>query len=497
MKSLDEVKAFYKGATVDTNPASDRAVLTHALQAGGLKTQKRTAHNGPRIWRFIMKNSITRLATAALIVLVAILGISLLNRSTQPVYGMTDALELMAQARTMHIQGWYLDQYSSPGERSKQFFEQWYDFENGCYREEGTYDWDGETISRIEICDGEYVMKEGGYVPLGDTLHKTIDFERVEPNAKYDGTMLDSYKQLRQVEGFDKVGEEIINGERYDIWQGEFESSAGAGLHRVRMEAWLSTATGNVARTRRWKKQDDKWVTTYERTLIDRDVPLPEDLFVTEPRPGFEIRTPKEEATIRDRQPFVAWDIYKNTLFNYAPLDFRVRVVFAMKGGCLLACWQGIDNMESRDQSRYFADLQAGGDLPKLPVEVFALSPLPNVRDVMFVGFHLAHTEKETELGRRWYEWSLYVPDQEPPKPSVVMNYRIHYRLNVERTDPIEIRWRQTATPDPQTIETKADFEDKVLKAMAERSDDGLIPENVTYENVMRIAKQLQALNAK
>jgi hypothetical protein len=309
--------------------------------------------------------------------------------------------------------------------------------------------------------------------------------------------MLDCYKQLRQVEGFNVAGEETINGQRYEIWQGEFDHGVGGNIQRVRFEVWLSPATGKVGRTRWQNKQEDQWVTTYERTLIERDVPLPEGLFVTEPRPGHEIKTSKEEATIPHRVPFLEEDLYEDTKFRYASLNYRVRIAFALNDGSLLACWQAVDGLESHDQSKYFVDLQTGADLPKLPVEVFALSPAPNVRDVLFVGFHLAHTEKDTELGRRWYEWSLYVPDREPPKPEAVMNYHIHYRLNVDRTEAISIRSSQTSTPDPQKIETQADFEAKVLRAMAERSDDGAIPEHVTYENVMWLAEQLRASVAK
>ena len=72
-------------------------------------------------------------------------------------------------------------------------------------------------------------------------------------------------------------------------------------------------------------------------------------------------------------------------------MSYGVRAVFVLKGGGVLACWQSVDNLESRDQSKYFENLQTGGDLPKLPVEVLAVSPEPNVRDVMFVGFDIAH----------------------------------------------------------------------------------------------------------
>ena len=193
---------------------------------------------------------------------------------------------------------------------------------------------------------------------------------------------------------------------------------------------------------------------------------------------------------MRDRRPR---DIYKYTEYDYAPLMYVVRAVFALEGGCLLACWQGVDNLEPRDQSKYFTGLEVAGELPKLPVEVFAFSPEPNIRDVMFLGFHLAHTERQTELGRRWYEWSLLVPDKEPPGPDTVFNYRIHYRLNVERDDSNKISVSQTAASNPEAVESEADFESKVLKAMAERSDDGSIPEHVTYETVMRLAEQLKA----
>jgi hypothetical protein len=397
----------------------------------------------------------------------------------------------------MHIQGWRLDQRDSSGQPLKLPFEQWYDFENGRYRRESTSNRDGEIVNSLTVCDGEYVMRESAYKPVGEPWHDVVNFERVDPNAKSDGTMLDHYKQLRRVEGFSKAGEEIINGQRYDIWQGEFDSGVADYVKRVRFEVWLCPATGTVGRTRWWIRQKDQWVTTYERTLIVRDVPLPEGLFVTEPTPGIEIGTSKEEATIPDRVPFIEEDLYEDTKFRYASLNYRVRMAFALNDGSLLACWQGVDGLESHDQSKYFADLQTGADLPKLPVEVFALSPVPNVRDVIFAGFHLAHTEKETEQGRRWYEWSLYVPDREPPQPEAVMNYRIHYRLNVERTEAIEIRSRQTSTPDPQRIETQADFETKVLQAMAQRTDDGAIPEHVTYENVLWLAEQLRAAVAK
>lgn len=185
-------------------------------------------------------------------------------------------------------------------------------------------------------------------------------------------------------------------------------------------------------------------------------------------------------------------DIYEGTQFGYAPLNYWVDPVFYLKDGSLLACWQSVDAKESHDRSRYFQGLRVGGDLPKLPTEIFALSPEPNVRDMQFIGYHYAFTLKENEKGKRWYEWSLYIPEKEPPPINAVLNYRIHYRLNVNRTKDIENRVKQIAVPDPQEIRTEEDFNNFVLGAMAKRSDGGLVPEYVSYENILQLAERIR-----
>ena len=475
MRFADKIQALFGKAQVTIEPARDEAVF-ETIKTAYTQTAKDLAE--PRIWRWIMTNSTTKLATAALVVLGAALGLGLLNRSTRPVYGMPDALELMARAKTMHIKGWSLSTDDESGEPVKQPFEEWYDFENGRYRSSSTLQ---------IVCDGQYVMCESRWRRKGGPWHNVVDFEKVDPNDKRQAAVLNWQKELRRVEGFEKVGRDVIEGWHYDIWQGEYGLGTGDDARRMRLQTWLSPDTGDVGRTRHLQEQDGQWVIQYERTRIERDVPLPAGIFVTEPRGGFEIRTPKEDAVVRP-----PLDVYKYTQYDYAPLAYRIREVFALPGGCLLACWQGVDNLESRDQSKYFQHLQIGGDLPKLPVEVFAFSPEPNVRDITFVGFHLAHTEKETEPGRRWYEWSLFVPDKEPPAPEAVFNYRVHYRLNIDRTDHNDIDAKQLAIRDPRMIATEGDFNTHVLGAMAQRSDDGAIPAHVTYSDVLDLAERLR-----
>jgi hypothetical protein len=443
------------------------------------------------IRRFIMSR-FTKFAAAAVIILVVVFGITFLDRSSKPAYGMTDALEFISQAKTLHIRGWRVERYGTPPKELKLPFEYWYDLENGRYRSNYSNMSLGsnEIDHSSRVCDGQYIMSEGRYKPTGDRVHKTINFERIDPSKKINIKWLDWYRKLRQIEGFHKVGQEAIGGERFDIWEGEYNSGVGDHVDRIRLHTWLSPVTAQVGRSKTWRKRENEdWFQVSEYTTIDRNVSLPEGIFKTEAPAGYEIKTAKEDATIRVRQER---DIYEHTRFGYAPLSYWVDPVFHLRDGSLLACWQSVDAKESRDQSGYFQGLRVGGNLPKLPTEIFALSPEPNVRDVQFIGYHFAFTQKETEKGKRWYEWSLYIPDKEPPPVNAVLDYRIHYKLNVNRTEDIENSVKQIAIPDPQEIRIEEDFTTFVLGAMAERSDSGLVPEYVNYENILQLAERLR-----
>lgn len=489
MKSADDVKRCFKHAAINTNPAGDKAVLNDALEAGGLISKRRAAPGGLNIWRFIMHNQTAKLTAAAVVIVVAVLGIFFLERLSTPVYGMTEALDLIEKARTLHIQGWRLQG------TERQPFEEWYDLEGERYRLE----YPGFDAERdFEVCDGRYIMRaRRGRQPVGEKPHRAIVFEKVDPSRESRGTvLLEQYRRFRQIEGFQKIKQDIIDGETFDIWQGEYVLGIREHTDRMRLQVWLSPTSAAIGKIEYWKEQrQDGWTQLFEYTRFERNVSLPAELFCTDPpATGYEIENSKETATIPVHPNWFETDIYEDTQFRYASLNYRVWPVFFLPDGSLLAGYQSVDGLESRDQSRYFEGLHAGGPLAKLPVEVYALSPEPNTRNVLFIGFHLMYTQKQMDEGRRWFEWILYVPDGEPPKPEGVLFYRIQYRLNIHRTEDIQIRVEQPPVHPRTTprIETEEDFNTLILGAIAERSDGGLVPEEVTYENVLRIARRIR-----
>jgi len=75
MKSADQIKKFFKNAAINTNPKMDEAVLNKVFIAHKKTTNPKSAIIEPNIRRTIMKSPITKLAAAAVVIVVGILGL--------------------------------------------------------------------------------------------------------------------------------------------------------------------------------------------------------------------------------------------------------------------------------------------------------------------------------------------------------------------------------------------------------------------------------------
>ncbi len=75
MKPADNINEFFKNAAVNTNPKMDEAVLDKVLAAHEKARNTTPAFTEPALRRTIMKSPITKLAAAAVIIAVVVLGL--------------------------------------------------------------------------------------------------------------------------------------------------------------------------------------------------------------------------------------------------------------------------------------------------------------------------------------------------------------------------------------------------------------------------------------
>ena len=87
----------------DAPDPSHRDKLEQELLAALAKQTRQKEHSPLAIWRTIMKNRIAKLATAAAIILIAVLSITFLNKSTTTAYAIEQTIEAMDKATTVHM----------------------------------------------------------------------------------------------------------------------------------------------------------------------------------------------------------------------------------------------------------------------------------------------------------------------------------------------------------------------------------------------------------
>jgi len=433
---------------------------------------------------YIMKSKITKLAAAAVIVIVAALTVRHLNL-TKPTYGITDMPELIKKAKTIHMKGWvYFPNGQDGREPAKLEFEYWFDVENGRYRlyKPGGIDKDtGEPRYYTTISDGRYVMGETYHRPVKGKPWKSISFTKLSPFK----ARLEAYKNsyvflmrmfgnIDQIEGSAKVGREKFEGTVFDIWENEFYFSDGRG---TKIKTWVDPDSGDVERILFWQKRqkaDPNWRLVIDVHTIELNVVTPPGIFKTEPPEGYKLDNTKETALLSG----LGISPEKVMRQDY---ELHVHIGFTLKDGSVIIGWSCPDKNRS-SQADLFENLNSGGNLPELACKIEGLTAIPRKLGISYTGHHLAYTHKD----RIFYEWSLYVPDNQPPQRSMLFAYEVNLEFDVDKSR--FGTWPRNISED-LVIDSRYDFDTWVLGAMAELSDNGKAPEQVTYGDVLQLAK--------
>jgi len=445
--------------------------------------------NNKALFRRIIKNRFTKLAAAAVIIIAVILSITFLDKSVTPVYGITDLPKLIKNAKTIHMKGWVY--FPKEGqvvvEPAKLEFEYWYDVQNGRYRlyKPGGIDKDtGEPRYYTTISDGQYIMGETYHRPVDGSPWKSISFTKLSPFKARLETYKNSYVFLMrmygnidQIEGSAKVGQEKIEGTVFDIWENEFYFSDGRA---TKIKTWVAPDSGDVERILLWQKRqknDPNWRLGLDLYTFELNVVTPQGIFNTEPPKGCKLDNTKETARLSG----IGISPEKVMRQDY---ELHRHIGFTLKDGSVIMGWSCPDKNRN-SQSDLFEDLAAGGNLPELAAKIEGLTAIPRKLGVSYAGHHLAYTQKD----RIFYEWSLYVPDSEPPTRGSLLAYELNVKYEVDKN---RFGTRPGNLSDDLVIDSSDDFNAWVRGAMAELSDDGKAPENITYERVLRLAEQIR-----
>lgn len=90
---------------VKTSTEMDKRILDEALAAYEKSKKIKSTESSSNIRRTIMRNRVTKLATAAAIIFIGVLGITLLDKLTAPAWAIEQTVEALEQIKTLTITG--------------------------------------------------------------------------------------------------------------------------------------------------------------------------------------------------------------------------------------------------------------------------------------------------------------------------------------------------------------------------------------------------------
>ena len=103
MRPAENIEKLIKNIEIDTNAKMDKAVLNDALKAFEKSKKEKSAELQPNIWRMIMKRPITKLATAAAVLLIVASAVTVLNYSGTPAYALEQTIKASHTIRYLHV----------------------------------------------------------------------------------------------------------------------------------------------------------------------------------------------------------------------------------------------------------------------------------------------------------------------------------------------------------------------------------------------------------
>ncbi len=106
MKSDKEIKKSIENLTVNSSGQIHSRILDKLLETMD-NSNKRSAANQPNFRRIIMKSKLTKLTTAAAIILIAVLALTFLDKSVTPAYALEQTIQASHSIRYIHTKSFW------------------------------------------------------------------------------------------------------------------------------------------------------------------------------------------------------------------------------------------------------------------------------------------------------------------------------------------------------------------------------------------------------
>ena len=490
MSKAENTKKKIEQISLQSTPKMRNRILSDATKA--MEQTINASAKTSSAKRIIMQSKITRYAAAAVIILAGMIIVNQFGGSVDIVskaYGISDVPELYSSANTIHVKRYIANVKFLNEQETTLYSEDWIDIENGRFRTSGL---GMATIRGSKKRTGavglEFILNGNFRIQINHSFkvaqfYKLSDFKRkLSIREQVDRFLETIFLSDDELTGYVKVGQEQIDDKNYDIWEKDFVDTEQKPERITKY--WLSPSDGELKKVQHWRRyeeSDGEWSLTSEEQ-IERNVVPPEGIFEIVAPEGYRLSNTKETAFI---SRFIACPIRDNS-------NSAIAVIIALPDGIVIMGWNEKNISPESSTAKSIRNLEAGGILPEMPIEINLTSGSPTYTDlkITHIARHLAYTQKED----KFYEWTIYVPMEDISSTTLSKDTILNIRLSPEIREHPEIAEMNSFLKNRSLLTIKPhEFEEFVLGAMAELSDDGKVPAGITYDGVLELAKQIRA----
>jgi outer membrane lipoprotein-sorting protein len=182
MRPTEKIKRELINAKINTNPQVDKAILGALLDELDNNTNTRPAKKSPGVWDIIMKSNMTKLATAAMIIITVIIGLELFGDSN---VAWADVLKNVENVKTYSLRMRSSSTTGAPDATMMVYFS-------------------SEYGSRIDACVNKKIVSQT-YLPK-----EKKEIVMIIPNAKKYSRIVLTDKQIKNMRANEKDPKEFI-----------------------------------------------------------------------------------------------------------------------------------------------------------------------------------------------------------------------------------------------------------------------------------------------
>ena len=275
MSSPDQIKRFIKNAKINTVPDTNQEVLNELLSELD-KTRASVHIKQSNIWRIIMKSRITKFATAAAVILIAVLGITFLEESTPT--AIADILKAMHTVRYLHIKSFDLTH-----EEPKEF---WFECDEFGQIENARWhmpEWDSPADGAKVVVWKEgkatvWFKKKGGVLTVED---KRVIRQMLALIQAYDPRNIVGRFHIQETEGKVKIeiDEPSDKSEPIIVTATYLPQSPSPGRREV---LFVDQATKLVTAIEHYQLENGEYQYTSLMEFLDYNQPIATEMFILE-----------------------------------------------------------------------------------------------------------------------------------------------------------------------------------------------------------------------